>query len=150
MISNTVRFLILLLLVNVICGSYATSNDNRRFYQLLKPRSSDNNNEYVWFTRDVHNDININEMKQDRPRKIQNLFSFKSFNKIFDRKYPLGENIIYEPKDIHDDMNSGEKDTPQEQQLSPQKIFRMKMLKNIFNRKYQNNDEFLSELKEKF
>ncbi|CAF3430808.1 unnamed protein product [Rotaria sp. Silwood1] len=53
-------------------------------------------------------------------------------------------------RDIHDDMNSGEKDTPQEQQLSPQKIFRMKMLKNIFNRKYQNNDEFLSELKEKF
>ncbi|CAF3444581.1 unnamed protein product [Rotaria sp. Silwood1] len=74
MISNTVRFLILLLLVNVICGSYATSNDNRRFYQLLKPRSSDNNNEYVWFTRDVHNDININEMKQDlyTPRILLN------------------------------------------------------------------------------
>ncbi|CAF1361895.1 unnamed protein product [Rotaria sordida] len=52
-------------------------------------------------------------------------------------------------REIHDDINSDEKNTPQEQQLSPQKIFRMKMLKNILNRKYQNNYESLLESNEK-
>ncbi|CAF2432731.1 unnamed protein product [Rotaria sp. Silwood2] len=98
MIFNTVRLLIFLLLVNIIVGSYAASNDKRQFYQLLKPHSVENNNEYVWFTRDIHNDIKNDELKQDYQRKQKNSLRFKIFNKAINRKYPFGENIIHEPK----------------------------------------------------
>ncbi|CAF1361876.1 unnamed protein product [Rotaria sordida] len=98
MILNTVRLLTFLLLVHIVFGSYTTLNDNRRFYQLLKPRSKENNNEYVWFTRNIHNDINSDNIKQDHQYKQQNLFRLKIFNKTFDRKDPFGENIMHEPK----------------------------------------------------
>ncbi|CAF3796512.1 unnamed protein product [Rotaria sordida] len=84
--------------LHIVFGSYTTLNDNRRFYQLLKPRSKENNNEYVWFTRNIHNDINSDNIKQDHQYKQQNLFRLKIFNKTFDRKDPFGENIMHEPK----------------------------------------------------
>jgi hypothetical protein len=98
MISNIVRLFILLLLVNILFGYYITTDDNQRFYQLLKQRSAENDNEYVWFTRDIHNDMNNDEIKQDRLWKQQDLFHSKIFNNIFNRKYPFIENTMYETK----------------------------------------------------
>ena len=42
-------------------GLSAKSVNNRRFLQLLKQRSPENDNEYVWFTRDVHDNFNSDQ-----------------------------------------------------------------------------------------
>ncbi|CAF1002267.1 unnamed protein product [Adineta steineri] len=92
MICNIVRLLIFTLLVNIIFGFSTTSNDNRRLYQLLKQRSAENDNEYVWFTRDIHQRINDEEMKANE----NDLFHPKIFNNIKHQKYPNVKNSIYE------------------------------------------------------
>jgi hypothetical protein len=97
-VSNIVRLLIFLLLVNIICGLSATSDDNRRFYQLLKQRSAENDYEYVWFTRDIHNDMDSEDIKREQLRKQQDLLRLKIFKNIFDRKYPFIENNMYKTK----------------------------------------------------
>ena len=99
--SNILRLLIFLLLVNIIFGLYTTSDENRRLYQLLKQRSAENDYEYVWFTRNVrNNDIDSDdEMKQQELRKQQqDLRHFKNFNNIFYQKNPFVENTMYESK----------------------------------------------------
>ena len=74
--SNILRLLIFLLLVNIIFGLYTTSDDNRRLYQLLKQRSAENDYEYVWFTRSVrNNDMDSDEIKQEELRKQQQRFT---------------------------------------------------------------------------
>ncbi len=94
MISSVVRLLILLLLVNIIVGFYVPSGDNRQFHQLLKQRSAENDNEYVWFTRDIHND----EIEQDQLEK-HHLFWLNFFKNYFNsRKYPFIENTMYKTK----------------------------------------------------
>ena len=80
MMFNIVRLSIFLLLVNILCGLYVTSDDNRRAYHLLKQRSAENDNEYVWFTRNIPDDINNEEIKQER-----DLFR----SKMFHRKNPF-------------------------------------------------------------
>ncbi len=94
MIFNIVRLLILLLLLNIVFGYYITTDDNQQFYRLLKQRSADNDNEYVWFTRDIHND----EIKQDPVWNQKDLIHSKIFKNIFNRKYPFVENTMYETK----------------------------------------------------
>jgi len=96
MISNIARLLIFLLLVNIVFGLYTTSDDNRQFNKLLKQRSMENDNEYVWFTRDVSNNIDEEEMKRDHFRKQQVLSRSKIFKNIIRRKYPFIENIMDE------------------------------------------------------
>lgn len=66
-VSNLVRLSIVILLVNIVLGLDAVSDDNRRLYQLLKQRSADNDNEYVWFTRDVHEALDDDRDTLKRP-----------------------------------------------------------------------------------
>jgi hypothetical protein len=92
MISRILRLLILLLIVNIIFGFNVISDDNQRLYQLLKQRSAENDNEYVWFTRNAPTD----EIKQDQLQKYQDLIRSKILKNSFNRKYPLIENMMYE------------------------------------------------------
>ncbi len=83
-----------MLLVNIVFGLYTTSDDNRQFNKLLKQRSMENDNEYVWFTRDVSNNIDEEEMQRDQLRKQQVLSRSKIFKNIIRRKYPFIENTM--------------------------------------------------------
>jgi hypothetical protein len=75
-------------MIHVLLGFYVRSNDNQRIYHLLKQRSLENDNEYVWFTRNIPDE----EIKQQQQQQ-QDLFPWKFSN----RKYPLNENPIYKP-----------------------------------------------------
>ena len=57
MISQIRQLLILSLLLHIVLGINGRAVDQRRMLQLLKQRSTDNDNEYVWFTRNIHTDM---------------------------------------------------------------------------------------------
>ena len=84
MISNILRVFILILSINILLGFVIKSNDNQRIYPLLKQRSTDNDNEFVWFTRDIPNDI-------IKPSSSKDSFAWKTIN----RKFPLNLNPIH-------------------------------------------------------
>jgi hypothetical protein len=84
-----IRLLIFFLLVNILFGFYITSDDNGRLNQLLKQRSLENDNEYVWFTRNIPD-----ETKQDQSRQQEDFFH----SKMFHRKYPFVKNVMHETK----------------------------------------------------
>lgn len=96
MVSNIARLLIFLLLVNIVFGLNTISNNNRRSNHLLKRRSMENDNEYVWFTRDIHNDMDDDneEMKRNQFQKQQVLSRSKFINNIHRRKYPFVEDVV--------------------------------------------------------
>jgi hypothetical protein len=84
MIGNILRFFIFLFLVNLLLGFVIKSNDNQRIYHLLKQRSAENDNEFVWFTRDIPNEDYKLKQQED-------LFPWK----IINRKYPFNINPTY-------------------------------------------------------
>ncbi|CAF3213339.1 unnamed protein product [Rotaria socialis] len=94
MICNILRLLVFVLLVNTIFGSYGARNANQQLYQLLKQRSIDSDNEYVWFTRDTHDNFNDENMKPNHQRKIHNRFHLKNRHKTFNPKHTVGENAM--------------------------------------------------------
>jgi hypothetical protein len=98
MISNILRLLIFLLLLNIILGLNTPSADKQRAYHLLKQRSADNDNEYVWFTRDIHEEMSSEDTneQQQQQRKQQDLYRFKLLNNMFNRKYPIVKNSMDE------------------------------------------------------
>lgn len=72
----------LFILWNVFIGLSAKSIENRRLFQFLKERSPEHENEYVWFTRDIH--PQLNEQESDAGRN-ENQGMFVDSSK-FDRK----------------------------------------------------------------
>lgn len=92
MITNIIRFLILLLLINLIVGYYITPDDNQQFDRVLKERSAENDNEYVWFTRNIPAD------EQNLLQQRQDLLNARFNAKKFHRKYPFVVNSMYERK----------------------------------------------------
>jgi hypothetical protein len=61
--STSRQYFVLILLCHCLLGFHGRSIDNRRFHPLLKHRSAENDNEYVWFTRSIHPAM-INEHDQ--------------------------------------------------------------------------------------
>ena len=56
--ANLRHLFILLLLAELFLACHGRSLDQQRLYQYLKQqRSADNDNEYVWFTRNIHPDM---------------------------------------------------------------------------------------------
>jgi hypothetical protein len=51
---NPLKLFVFIILFNVICGSYETSDQNRKLLQLIQQRSDEYDDQYVWFTRDIH------------------------------------------------------------------------------------------------
>lgn len=88
------RLLVFLLLINLILGLYVTSDDNQQFYRLLKERSAENDNEYVWFTRNIPDD----ELKQEQLRNQQDLMNSKFYKNMLFRKHPFIANAMNERK----------------------------------------------------
>ena len=76
MISYIRQFLILILLLHIVLAIHGRSVDQRRMLRVFKPRSAENDNEYVWFTRNIHKDMinddaarpNLQEI--DRPQAL--------------------------------------------------------------------------------
>ncbi|UJR26808.1 hypothetical protein I4U23_008121 [Adineta vaga] len=90
-VCNIVRIYMALLVVNIVFGFDEISDDNRRFNSLLKQRSAENDNEYVWFTRDLHNTM-VNDdarelIKRGSLGKFQHLPRPKTNNPGSSRKY---------------------------------------------------------------
>jgi hypothetical protein len=84
MIGNILRLIIFLFLVNLLLGFVIKSNDNQRIYHLLKQRSAENDNEFVWFTRDIPNE-------DYKFKQHEDLFPWK----IINQKYPFNINPTY-------------------------------------------------------
>ena len=83
------QVLAMILLFNLAYGVLSTVDNDRRLARPLKPRSADNDNEYVWFTRDVHDAVDSSkETEQARPSQQQARFLSKSFRDFLHRKYP--------------------------------------------------------------
>ncbi len=87
MISNILRLFIFILSINILLGFVITSNDNQRIHPLLKQRSAENDNEFVWFTRDIPNEIiKPKQLPPSSPPKDS--FAWKVLN----RKFPININ----------------------------------------------------------
>ncbi len=71
------KLFIIFILLNILCGSYVLSYQTRKLLQLFKQHTSDHDNRYVWFTRNIHDeDEHVNQKE----------IFFKKINKIFSRK----------------------------------------------------------------
>lgn len=57
MISYIRQFFILILLLHIVLAIHGRAVDQRRMLRLFKQRSAENDNEYVWFTRNIHPDM---------------------------------------------------------------------------------------------
>ncbi|CAF1564614.1 unnamed protein product [Rotaria magnacalcarata] len=91
---NILRLLVFVLLVNAIFGSHGALNANQLLYKLLKQRSIDSDNEYVWFTRDIHDNFNDENMKPNHQQQIHNQFHLENPRKTFNPKHTVGENTL--------------------------------------------------------
>ena len=79
MMDHIRQVIVLLFLVNIILGRVVTMGEQRAWNdRLFQRRSAENDNEYVWFTRDIHN-----EMMKNPPVQM-NRFQ----QAISHRKYP--------------------------------------------------------------
>jgi hypothetical protein len=75
-----------LLLLNIVCGSYETPYSRRKLYQLLKNHPPEYDNRYVWFTRNIHNEI---KRTVNREEQKQQLDQVKNTNNVFYRKHSV-------------------------------------------------------------
>ncbi|CAF3845536.1 unnamed protein product [Rotaria magnacalcarata] len=80
--------------INAIFGSHEALNANQLLYKLLKQRSIDSDNEYVWFTRDIHDNFNDENMKPNHQQQIHNQFHLENPRKTFNPKHTVGENTL--------------------------------------------------------
>lgn len=62
------------ILLNIVYGSYETPFHNRKPAPLFKQRLPDYDNRYVWFTRDIHDEIQQGETNQEQ---FHNIFFHK-------------------------------------------------------------------------
>lgn len=92
---NTLQISIIVLLISIIFGSYATSDEARQVPKSIRERSVDSNNEYVWFTRDAPDE---NGKPSYHQRKQHPWFHMKQDRKPFNPVYSLGKNSLYEKK----------------------------------------------------
>lgn len=77
---HQLKWLILLILLDVILGSYESPYQQRRFLQLSKQRVPENDNEYVWFTRDIHEAIPKGTEREIPLKQWRRILLRKSFN----------------------------------------------------------------------
>lgn len=75
---HLLKWLALFLILNIVSGSYESPYQQRRFLPAAKQRVPEHDNEYVWFTRDVHED--------DTDKNIQRNLFLKKWSQIFRRK----------------------------------------------------------------
>ena len=60
------KFLLLILLINIVCGpSEGASINKRKAKKVLRPMLPEHDNRYVWFTRDIHEDTNIEQHQSE-------------------------------------------------------------------------------------
>jgi hypothetical protein len=65
----------------MIYGTHEQSHLKQKLQQLLKPLTPDYDNRYVWFTRNIHNEIKSEKQNQEQLRK-------NNFNGFFYHKDP--------------------------------------------------------------
>lgn len=74
---NPFKWLLFFLLLNIASTSYESPYQQRRYLPLAKQHVPEHDNEYVWFTRDVH---------ENAPKTIERDRLFKQWQRIFRRK----------------------------------------------------------------
>lgn len=78
------KLFLIFLLLNIIHGSYGSPYHNRKSSQLLEQPQYDNR--YVWFTRDLHNENDINDNKNNQHdillKKLAKTLHNKNSNKF--------------------------------------------------------------------
>ncbi len=73
------RLFLLLFLFNTVHGMHKSPHLRSKVYQRLKPVSADYDNRYVWFTRNIHSEVQSEQPDANEIRK-------RYFNGFFYRK----------------------------------------------------------------
>jgi hypothetical protein len=71
---STTQLLILLLLSNIVCATYIIPSFKQKLKQLLETHPPEYDNQYVWFTRNIHSEQNQQQLRK------------KNFTRFFYRK----------------------------------------------------------------
>ena len=79
-IMHQLKYLIFLILFNLIFGSYESPYQQRRYLKLSKQRVPENDNEYVWFTRDIHEAIPKGTEREIPLKQWRRILLRRSFN----------------------------------------------------------------------
>ncbi|UJR22300.1 hypothetical protein I4U23_025358 [Adineta vaga] len=79
------KILLIILLLNVVCKSTEATSSKRKGLKLTRPISPEHDNRYVWFTRDIHEDTNIDEFQSQMEHSKK--YSSKDMLNILLNKY---------------------------------------------------------------
>jgi hypothetical protein len=77
---STIQLLILFILLTFVHGTSKPSHEKPKLYELLKPMKQDHDNRYVWFTRNIHDELQNEPQNQEQVRK-NNLNGFFHYKK---------------------------------------------------------------------
>ena len=57
------------MLLTAVCGTYISPSLKKKFKQVLRTRGPEDDNRYVWFTRNIHGNVKTETAYQQQLRK---------------------------------------------------------------------------------